>query len=376
MDLYYHTTVGDNEDRLIKALDIACSRADLVITTGGLGPTRDDITREAVAKYLDKHLVFDSNTMKRIESYFKEQGLMLTDTSDKQALILEEAIVMRNHVGTAPGLIVEGKGKKIILMPGPPKELEYMFKEDVLPYLRGFSEKILFSKTLRVVGMLEIDIEHKISDLIDKAKGITLATYDRDGIVDIRLSCKVCDKARALSIMSDYISEIYVRLGDSLFGEDDKTLACVVIDLLKSRGFTISVAESYTGGMLTSELVSVSGASSVLKEGIVCYSNESKISRLDVSKHTLDTYGAVSYETVNEMLKGLKRMSKTSVGIATTGMAEDAYNDNAHGFIGIYVDEDIIIKKILSNKDRNGVRMQACQTSLDMLRKLLIKIKK
>lgn len=377
IDMYYQQVVGDNEIRVMHAFDEAYSRSDIIITTGGLGPTDDDITKEVAAKYFNKKLIQDENSIKKIRDYFKFRERAMTQNNLKQGLIPEGATVINNNNGTAPGVIIEDDNKIMIILPGPPKEMKPMFEESVKPYLQEKSDSILVSRVVKILGIGESAVAEEIKDLIDTQTNPTIAPYAKDVGVMLRITAKAATKDEALKLIEPIEEEIKNRLGDNVYASEDINIEEVVARLLIEKKLTISTAESCTGGMIASYLINYPGISEVFLEGAVTYSNEAKHNRLGVNNDILNKYGAVSEETAREMAIGIAKTANTDVSIVTTGIAgpEGGTLEKPVGlvFIGVYVQGKVTIKKCLFKGDRNKVRLQATITGLDMLRRILIK---
>lgn len=377
IDMYYQQVVGDNEIRIMHAFDEAYSRSDIIITTGGLGPTDDDITKEVAAKYFNKELIQDENSIKKIRDYFKFRERVMTKNNLKQGLIPEGATVIKNNNGTAPGVIIEDDNKIMIILPGPPKEMKPMFEESVKPYLQEKSDSILVSRVVKILGIGESAVAEEIKDLIDTQTNPTIAPYAKDVGVMLRITAKAETKDEALKLIEPIEEEIKNRLGDNVYATEDINIEEVVARLLIEKKLTISTAESCTGGMIASYLINYPGISEVFLEGAVTYSNEAKHNRLGVNNDILNKYGAVSEETAREMAIGIAKTANTDVSIVTTGIAgpEGGTLEKPVGlvFIGVYVQGKVTIQKCLFKGDRNKVRLQATITGLDMLRRILIK---
>ena len=377
IDMYYQQVVGDNEIRIMHAFDEAYSRSDIIINTGGLGPTDDDITKEVAAKYFNKELIQDENSIKKIRDYFKFRERAMTKNNLKQGLIPEGATVIKNNNGTAPGVIIEDDNKIMIILPGPPKEMKPMFEESVKPYLQEKSDSILVSRVVKILGIGESAVAEEIKDLIDAQTNPTIAPYAKDVGVMLRITSKAETKDEALKLIEPIEEEIKNRLGDNVYATEDINIEEVVARLLIEKKLTISTAESCTGGMIASYLINYPGISEVFLEGAVTYSNEAKHNRLGVNNDILNKYGAVSEETAREMAIGIAKTANTDVSIVTTGIAgpEGGTLEKPVGlvFIGVYVQGKVTIQKCLFKGDRNKVRLQATITGLDMLRRILIK---
>lgn len=378
INVYYHTVVGDNRQRMLEALKIASSRADIIITTGGLGPTLDDITKETVAEYLGLPLVLHQPSVDVINEYFKSRNRICTQNNFKQAMFPEKAIVLKNSVGTAPGAIIEENGKIYIILPGPPRELKPMFDNYVIPYLEQKSGEKIFSRILRIYGMGESMVEEKVRDLLEKQQNPTIAPLASFGEVTLRLTVKCKRDEDPLPFIKPLEDEIRKRLGDVVYGADEDTLESVVVDLLKKNNSSLATAESCTGGLIANRITNVPGASEVFLEGFITYSNESKVKRLGVSEETLKRYGAVSSETAEEMVRGVLEVSGAQIGIGVTGIAGPGGGtpDKPVGlvYIGIGSKNDgIKVEKHNFHGNREQIKQSVANAALDSIRRLLIK---
>ncbi|MCD7855341.1 MAG: competence/damage-inducible protein A [Clostridiales bacterium] len=375
---YYQTVVGDNKERLLDAFRSGFERSDIIITSGGLGPTDDDITKETGAEYFGKELVLDENSYNRIESYFK--GRKMAKTNIKQAYVPVGGKVLDNDNGTAPGIIIEENGKMLIMLPGPPNELVPMFNNSVKPYLEGREKQVIISRTLRLTGIGESNAAEAVRDIMAKGTNPTVAPYAKEDGVLLRITAKGEGKEQCLKMIEPVADEIYGRLGGFIYGEDDTTLAGAVVELLKEKGLSLATAESLTGGMLASAIVDIAGVSKVFKEGFVAYTNESKMKTLGVSSRTIQYYGAVSAETAAEMAKGAAVKAGADVGISTTGIAgggavanptvDDTSYDKPVGrvYIGIYCKGKTFTKELNIKGSRQKVRSRTVSSLLDFLR--------
>jgi len=332
------TTVGDNQEKIESVLQEALNRSDIIITTGGLGPTFDDLTRNAMAKVLKKKLVFDREVMHQIAAHFAKRDLEMPKDNEKQAYIIEGAKVIPNKVGTAPGMVVERKTKAgskskvqkasiIIMLPGPPREMRPMVEEVVLPYLKErYERKILKKCILHICGLTESAVYEKIKEVVEIERrmegGILrfsiLAHLTR---IDVEISGEGENELLVDEMLHKARQEIYDCLGECIYGKDEDTLESVVGRLLLSKRLTLAVAESCTGGLIGDRITDVAGSSVYFKEGVVAYSNEAKVRVLGVKEETLNEFGAVSRETALEMARGVQRISGANVGLATTGIA-------------------------------------------------------
>lgn len=325
--VYYQSVVGDNPDRMKSVIKTALNRSDVIILTGGLGPTEDDLTKEITAEVMGFPLVEDAHTRELMEAYLKEYEKnhpqrRITKNNYKQTMVPEGAIVMDNHNGTAPGLIMEKKGKTAILLPGPPNEMVPMFEESVYPYLRKKQPEIIYSRMVKISGIGESQVAEEIQDLIDKQTNPTIAPYAKTGEVHLRVTAKAEDEKKCKEMIKPIVRELKKRFGKNVFAtREDKTLEEAVVDLLKEKNMTLSLAESCTGGAVAARIVNVPGASDALMCGYVTYTNRAKRKCLGVKKSTLNKEGAVSAKCAKEMAKGGAKAARTDVCLSVTGLA-------------------------------------------------------
>lgn len=325
--VYYQSVVGDNPDRMKSVIKTALDRSDVIILTGGLGPTEDDLTKEITVEVMGFPLVEDAHTRELMEAYLKEYEKnhpqrRITKNNYKQTMVPEGAIVMDNHNGTAPGLIMEKKGKTAILLPGPPNEMVPMFEESVYPYLRKKQPEIIYSRMVKISGIGESQVAEEIQDLIDKQTNPTIAPYAKTGEVHLRVTAKAEDEKKCKEMIKPIVRELKKRFGKNVFAtREDKTLEEAVVDLLKEKNMTLSLAESCTGGAVAARIVNVPGASDALMCGYVTYTNRAKRKCLGVKKSTLNKEGAVSAKCAKEMAKGGAKAARTDVCLSVTGLA-------------------------------------------------------
>ena len=381
--LYYQITVGDNEGRLCEVLKSALSRSDIVILTGGLGPTQDDMTKEAVAKVLKRELIMDETSRERIDSYFKfrnkgsASNSVITNNNWKQALTMSDSIVVENDNGTAPGYIVESEDKTTILLPGPPSEMIPMFDDHIFPYLKTKQNKVFLSKMVKICGVGESKAETDILDLIEGQANPTIAPYAKSGEVHFRITAAANSEEEAEQLLSPVVDELYNRFGTNIYTTDElETLEAVVVKLLHQKNLNLATAESCTGGLLTGCLVNVSGVSNVLKEGFITYSNEAKIKNLGVSPETLQNYGAVSPQTAKEMVLGVAKTATADAALSITGIAgpDGGTEEKPVGlvYIACLVNGNVTVHEYNLKGNRQKIRDQAVTYALDLLRRNLL----
>jgi nicotinamide-nucleotide amidase len=322
IDVFYHTAVGDNSARLAAALKAALSRSDLVITTGGLGPTMDDLTKETVAEVLGLDMVLNAAEMAKLEQRFAGRGSPMPPNNRKQAMIPDGARVVPNHNGTAPGVIVEKDQKIIVVLPGPPRELLPMLEETVLPYLadKAGAGTVIKSRVLKLCGIGESAVEEEIKDILREQSNPTLATL-AGAEMTLRITAKAKDENAAVAMIAGAERKVRQRLGDYIYGADDDTLESAVGGLLREKQLTLALAESCTGGAIANRITNIPGSSDYFITSIVSYSNDAKTKFLNVPAAILATHGAVSRETAEGMAVGVRRLSGASVALAVTGIA-------------------------------------------------------
>jgi nicotinamide-nucleotide amidase len=378
ISVYYQTVVGDNEERLYDAYKLAFERADIVIATGGLGPTKDDLTKEIGAKYFDKELVLHEESLDYIKNFFDRLNRPMSEGNRKQAIFPKGSIILANPNGTAPGCIIEENNKILIMMPGPPKEMAPMFEDSVVPYLQKFSDGVLVSKVLRVLGLGESAMAERVNDIIDNNTNPTVAPYAKDNEAILRITAKGKTKEEAEKLILPIEQEIRNRIGDDIYAEGETTIDAVVGEILVNRNLTISTAESCTGGLLAGKLINYPGISSVFLEGAITYSNEAKMKRLGVKEETLERYGAVSEETAREMAIGIARAASTDIGISVTGVAgpDGGTEEKPVGlvYIGLYIKGEVKVKKLRMFGERQKIRNRTVVSALDWLRRELLSI--
>lgn len=378
IDLHLRSTVGDNFERVVDAVRAALSQVDLVVTIGGLGPTEDDLTKEAVAEALGVELVSDEAAANRIKQFFVSRGLIMPARNLKQALVPREGRGFANDVGTAPGAVFEHEGKIVIVLPGPPQEFVPMVEECVLPYLRektGVAPSIIKSRVLKIVGLGESAVEEQVIDLLE-TKNPTVAPLAHMGEVHLRITAKAEDADTAGLMIREVELKLRERLGDVVFGADEETLEQVVIEKLIEQNQTIAVAESCTGGLLAHRLTNISGSSAALLAGIVAYSNESKIKFLEAPREIIDEHGAVSHETAKAMALGVRTVTGADIGMGITGIAGPggATTTKPVGlvYIALSTEEGVSSVEYRFSGNRLDVKASGAQAALVMLRRHLL----
>ena len=396
--LYHQTVVGDNEERMEEAIHQAIERADIVILTGGLGPTKDDLTKEVTAKVFGRKLYMDEHSRARIRDYFEKiKSKKVTENNWKQALVPEGAIVIDNLNGTAPGLILEDKerGKAAILIPGPPNEMKPMFEHDIAPYLNKKQPEGIYSHMVKVCGIGESRAETMVADLMDAQTNPTLAPYAKTGEVHFRVTARACSEEAAEKLMEPMIEEMKKRKLCMIFllclalmtlvagcrskkeTNDQGTLEESVIRLLEEKKMTVTTAESCTGGKLSGRLLNVSGASGVYNEGYITYANASKEKILGVKHETLETYGAVSEQTAAEMALGAAKAAGADAALSVTGIAGPgggtAEKPVGLVYIGCAVNGEVTVREYRFTGNREKNRDYAVARAITLLREELLK---
>ncbi len=376
IDVMYHHTVGDNPKRVKEAITLLHKECDLVITTGGLGPTQDDLTKEMVCEIMGDTLVKNDEALERITANFKRMGREMTENNVKQAFMPSEATVFQNDVGTAPGFALERNGKIAICMPGPPREMKWMYENCAKAYLQNKTSCVIFSKSLRIFGIGESSMETEIEDLITNQTDPTIAPYAKEGEVQLRVTSKRDTLAEAEKSVDEMIEKINERIGEYIYSYDNEDLYAVVGKKLIEKKISISSAESCTAGMFASTLTNTSGISAVFDRAIVTYSNEAKRDELGVKKETLDQFGAVSPETALEMVEGLKTKTGSQLCIAVTGVAgpEGGTEQKPVGLVYVAVifgDQKICKEFRMRAVNRNWNRNYTTLLMLDLVNKLI-----
>ena len=320
-DVMYHYSVGDNPKRLLELIHLAFRDCDMIITTGGLGPTQDDLTKETIAKAMGERIVVSDMAMEALKSHYRKSERPMTENNLKQAYMPESAEVLPNDQGTAPGFWLEKDGKIIVSMPGPPREMTNMFSKEVMPRLRSLQDSVIHYRILRTFGLGESKMETVLLPLIDEQTDPTIATYAKEGECSLRIASKRATLQEAKKAVDDMSQRVMDIIGEYVYSQDNEDLKDVVGRLLISKNITVSCAESCTGGLFAGTLTDIPGISCVFDRGIVTYSNKAKMEELGVKEDTLETFGAVSSQTAAEMAQGLADQTGSDLCISVTGMA-------------------------------------------------------
>ncbi|MBZ4646256.1 MAG: competence/damage-inducible protein [Clostridia bacterium] len=376
IDVYFQTVVGDNQKRLEETLQTALKRADIVILTGGLGPTKDDLTKETIAQVLNLQLKLHQESLDKIKEFFAKMHRVMASNNEKQAFLPEGSIILPNNNGTAPGCIIEKDNNIVIMLPGPPKEMQPMFKEYVYPYLLKKSPYTIYSKVLRIFGIGESSLEEKLIDIFENQSNPTIAPYAKQGEVTLRITAKCESEEVAKGLIAPVEEQIRNRLGIMVYGIEEESLEEVTCKLLMEKNLTLATAESCTGGLLAEKITSTPGISKCFHTGVVTYSNESKVNLLGVSQDTLQQYGAVSCQTALEMAKGIRERSKADIGISITGIAGPGGGTPQKPvglvYVGMATQQKCWYNELRLVGNRERIRNITVMNALDMLRKYLL----
>ncbi len=377
INVYRHTVVGDNQERLKAALESALARADLVITSGGLGPTYDDLTKETVAEYFKREMREDAHSLGRIEEYFKRTGRVMTENNRKQAMMPEGAVIFDNDYGTAPALAVcggENDSKTVIMLPGPPSEIIPIFREKVMPYLMERRNSVIASRNVHIFGMGESAIENEIAEIMKNSENPTIAPYCKEGEVRLRITASAKSEKEALDICDGAIEKITkTEVGKYIYGIDVESLEKAAIALLREKGLTLACAESCTGGLISKRITDIAGCSDVFVGSCVTYANEAKVKLLGVSEETLKEWGAVSEQTAKEMARGVRNALGTDIGVSVTGIAgpDGGTPEKPVGtvFLGISTKEGEQVRRLSLSamRSREYIRCVSASNIFDMI---------
>ncbi len=378
LNVRYHSVVGDNPERLKAAVAIARERADVIITTGGLGPTCDDLTKQTLAEAFGKELVFHPECAAQIEAFFTKMGRRMTDNNLQQAYLPEGCTILDNAWGTAPGCAFESGGNYVVMLPGPPRECLPMFRERAVPWLARLSEGVIRSRTLRVFGMGESEVESLLRERMNQLTNPTLAPYAKEGEVELRITAKADTAEQAAALIAPVEAEVRALLGRRVYGADVSGLEQVVLEGLKARGLTMGTAESCTGGLIAKRMTDLAGSSAVLKGGIVSYANEAKADVLGVSRALLDEKGAVCADVAEQMAKGARRVLGCDLAVSVTGVAgpdsDERGNPVGLVYVALAAPEGVQVRELHLARAVEGrfwVRTMAANHALDLIRRWL-----
>lgn len=377
LSCFHQDVVGDNEERLCETIRTALSRSDILLLTGGLGPTQDDLTKEAAAKVMGKSLYLHEASRDAIKRFFEKRGLEITGNNWKQAMVPEGCIVVENPNGTAPGIIMAENGKHVILMPGPPNELVPMFETSIMPYLSKLQSCVIFSQTVKICGVGESKLETMVKDLIEKQTNPTIATYAKTGEVHLRVTARAENEKEAKKLVKPVVKELKGRFGSNIYTTDDTvTLEKSVVDLLLANHLTVCTVESCTGGLLAARLINVPGVSEVFKAGYITYSNKAKRRLLGVKKNLLIKHGAVSEQVAKEMVRGAALVSKADVTVSVTGIAGPGGGTEEKPVGLVYmacsVCGRVTVKKCQFDGNRAKIRENTVAVALSLMRECIL----
>jgi len=374
--VYYHSVVGDNPTRIKEAIHAAQKRSNVIILTGGLGPTADDLTKEMLCEALGEECYLHEESARRIRAHFEKRGVEMPESNLKQAYFPRGARVLQNDNGTAPGMLFEKDGICYIIFPGPPSELLPMLDNYAMKELQGVTGNIITSRIIRMYGIGESQMEVYVKDILEKSLNPTVAPLIGDGDVTLRITARAESLEKAREMIAPVESELHTRLGEYIYGYDNDTLESVVVELLKRNNITLATAESCTGGDIARRITEVSGASGVFGYGFVTYANEAKRDILGVDEEILKNHGAVSEECARAMLKGLINRSGADIGVAVTGIAGPT-GGSAEKPVGlVYIafgdNEDVQCIRYVLKGNRARIRRSASMNALNNVRKFII----
>ncbi len=377
LNVYWHTVVGDNPQRAKEAVSLAKARADIIITTGGLGPTCDDLTKNVLAEAFGKKLVYDEGSAQRIKSYFQRTGRTMTENNLQQAMLPEGCTILENDWGTAPGCAFEAEGVHVIMLPGPPSECRPMFQYRAVPYLQQFSEGVIASHTLKLFGIGESQMEAQLREQMNTMQNPTLAPYAKEGECELRVTAKAATQEQAQALLLPTVEQVKALFGPLVYGVDVPSLEYVVLEGLKARRLTLGCAESCTGGLIAKRITDVPGASQVFKGGIVSYTNAVKANVLHVPEELLKQFGAVSAQVALAMARGARTALGCDLAVSSTGVAgpdkDDRGNDVGTAFVAIATPEGEYVRALhLGTRPmRERLRTQIAHHAFDLARRYL-----
>lgn len=375
LDVYRHNTIGDNRERLSACIKDAHARSNIVIITGGLGPTVDDITMGTLASVIQKDLVFNKGIYKYIKDRFKKHEFKVPKDALKQALIPRGAEWIQNDVGTAPGLIIKHDKKHIIALPGPPGELNPMLEKDIIPFLKKLNhnkERLIKSKSLKITGIIEAKVNEKVKGLLKLSGHTTVGIYTTVGEVELKITAKAHTEKKADAQIKTVERKIRKIFGKSVFGENGYTLQQGVADLLKKKKHSIAIAESCTGGRISDLITDIPGSSKYFLGSVTAYSDKIKISKLDIPKELIKEKGAVSKETAKAMAENVRNTFGSDIGLAVTGIAgpkgETKKKPIGLVYIALATKKKDVIKEFRFMGSRDDVKLQSTQQALNLIR--------
>ena len=375
INVYWHTVVGDNPARLTECVRIARGRADLIVTTGGLGPTCDDLTKQVLAEAFGLKLYFDEAEAEGIRAWFSGRpGRVMTENNLQQAYLPEGCTVFHNNWGTAPGCSFEKDGVRVVMLPGPPRECRAMFENCVMPFLRSLSAGEIVSHNVHVFGKGESAVEALLRERMNALTNPTLAPYAKEGEVMLRVTAKADTRAEAEAMMQPVLEEVRAVLGDLIYGVDVGSLENAVFGLLRERGMTLAAAESCTGGLISKRMTDLPGSSAVFKGGAVVYATESKTALLGVPAELIAEKGVISGEVALSLAENVRERFGSDLGVGVTGLAGPE-GDGEHPvgtvFVALASPEGSYLRSLQLGSGRERVRTTAAHHALDMVRRYL-----
>ena len=377
INVYWHTVVGDNPARLAEAVDIARRRSDVILTTGGLGPTYDDLTKQTVCAAFGLPLVFHPEFLEGIRAYFeKNVHLTMPENNRPQAEFPDGAVIFPNSVGTAPGCAFQCDGVHVVMLPGPPFEMRTMLRDHALPYLRTLSKEVIVSQDIMTFGLGESPMEELLRERMTHMENPSLATYAKPSEVRLRATAKAPTAEAAEDMLRPVVNEVCALLGDVVYGVDVASLEAACSALLRQKGMTLSSAESCTGGQIAQRMTALAGASQVYRGGVVSYWTDMKADVLGVSREILDQYGAVSEQTARAMAQGARRITGADVAVSVTGVAGPDPDERGNGvglvFIGLDTPEGTFCRRCdFGQRRRDRIQELAANHAFDLLRRYL-----
>ena len=380
LNVYWHTVVGDNPQRAREAVAIAKERADIIITTGGLGPTCDDLTKNVLAEAFGKELYFHEPSAQRIQLYFQRTGRTMSENNLQQAMLPEGCTVLENDWGTAPGCAFESDGCHVLMLPGPPSECRPMFRYRAVPYLQKLSEGIIASHTLKLFGIGESAMEQQLREQMNAMTNPTLAPYAKEGECELRVTAKAATEEEAQKLLAPTVQEMKEKFGNLVYGVDIPSLEALVFSLLKEKGLTMGCAESCTGGLIAKRMTDLAGVSQVFRGGIVSYTNEVKANLLGVPAAMLEEHGAVSAPVAQAMAEGARKALGCDIAVASTGVAgpdkDDRGNEVGTMFVAIATPDGSYVRPLTlgTRPMRQRLRTQTAHHAFDLARRYLSKL--
>ena len=372
LNVFYHTVVGDNPERLKQAVDIAKGRADILITTGGLGPTCDDLTKQVLSRAFGKELVFHPDIAQELRQWFARRGQTMPENNLQQAMLPSGCTVFPNACGTAPGCAFEADGKYLLMLPGPPSECMDMFEKQAKPYLSALSEGVILSRTLKIFGMGESALESLLREQMETMTNPTLAPYAKEGECELRITAKADTHEAALAMIAPVEQRLRALLGELIYGVDIPNLETAVLNLLKEKNLTLGTAESCTGGLMAKRMTDLPGSSAVFKGGVVSYCNPVKHNVLGVPQELLDQYGAVSEPVAKAMAQGARTALNCDLAVSATGVAGPGSDADGNPAGLVYValataDTTAVRELRLTGANRQRVRTTAAHHAFDLV---------